>query len=509
MHATTADQVQTSVTAQFTTVLTNLLTWAQAEPRTLATIEQQVLPVLQALGQSIVVSCAQLQAPPAPPPTIPCPCGLSARVRRPRPATVLSLLGRIVIPRTYYHCPTCGTGQAPLDAQLQICAGGRSAALNELLALLGATQDSFAQATTVLERLTLIHLSPSTVRAATQHLGTTLIDHQRQSVDHVPDVSPPPRLYVAMDGVFAHLQAQQWREIKVGCCFETQTRPNRTRPDQCVIRALNPTYLAVLTEAAQFGDLLWAEAARRGVLDAAEVVVVSDGAHWIWNLASTHFPGATQILDWYHASQYVWTAATAIWGETGAQRDTWAHQQRDRLWDGQVAQVLDELIAHQANGADVAAAISYYTTHQTRMDYAAYRARGLQIGSGSVESACKQLVTARLKQAGMIWSADGAEAVATVRAWLKSDRWAEAMSLRAPPQRTYRRQADHADMVAAVPASDSAPAPRTSLPAEVLARVRAENAQERAVHPWKRPWSVRQQHPDTAVLPEAPVITTA
>ena len=64
------------------------------------------------------------------------------------------------------------------------------------------------------------------------------------------------------------------------------------------------------------------------------------------------------------------------------------------------------------------------------MDYAAYRARGLQIGSGSVESGCKQLVTARLKQAGMIWSADGAAAVATVRAWLKSDRWAEALAVR-------------------------------------------------------------------------------
>ena len=64
------------------------------------------------------------------------------------------------------------------------------------------------------------------------------------------------------------------------------------------------------------------------------------------------------------------------------------------------------------------------------MDYATYRARGLQIGSGSVESGCKQLVSAWLKQAGMIWEASGAEEVAAVRAWLKSERWAEAMALR-------------------------------------------------------------------------------
>ena len=85
-------------------------------------------------------------------------------------------------------------------------------------------------------------------------------------------------------------------------------------------------------------------------------------------------------------------------------------------------------------------AISYYTTHQARMDYPAYRARGLQIGSGTIESTCKQLVSARLKLAGMIWDADGAEAVAVARAWLKSGRWDEAMRLRPPSQRTYRRQ---------------------------------------------------------------------
>jgi hypothetical protein len=505
MHATTPDLVHQTIRTQFTTILTNLLTWAQDESRTLTAIEQQVLPLLQSLGQAIVAGCAQLQAPSTSPPTIPCPCGQPARALRQRPATVITLLGRITIPRTYYHCAACGTGHHPLDAHLEIAAGSRSAALNDLLALLGATQDSFAQAATLLERLTLIHVSPSTVRAATHHLGATLVEHQRQQVECVPAAPPPARLYVAMDGVFAHLQAQQWREIKVGCCFETQTRPDHTRPEQVNLRALHPTYLAALTEAAPFGDLLWAEAARRGVLDAAEVVVVSDGAHWIWNLASTHFPGATQILDWYHASQYVWAAASAIWGETGAQRDGWVHQQLDRLWDGQVAQVLADLIGHQTSGADVAAAISYYTTHQGRMDYPVYRARGLQIGSGSVESACKQVVSARLKQAGMIWSAAGAEGVATVRAWLNSGRWAEAMGLRPPPQRTYRRQADSPDIVAAAPAAPvPPPAPRVSLPATVLARVRAEEAQERAVHPWKKAWSARQQHPDTSVPPGEP-----
>ena len=70
-----------------------------------------------------------------------------------------------------------------------------------------------------------------------------------------------------------------------------------------------------------------------------------------------------------------------------------------------------------------------------------HRARCLQIGSGSVERGCKQVITARLKQAGMIWSLDGARAVAAVRTWLKSGRWVEATASRPPRWRTYQRQA--------------------------------------------------------------------
>jgi hypothetical protein len=222
------------------------------------------------------------------------------------------------------------------------------------------------------------------------------------------------------------------------------------------------------------------------VQEAREVVVVGDGAHWIWNLAELHFPGATQIVDWYHASQYVWGAATAIWGDTHPRRAAWAQRQLDYLWAGQVAEVLAALEPYQAAGEGVTAALSYYTTHRARMDYAAYRARGLQIGSGSVESGCKQLVSARLKGAGMIWEAPGAEAVATVRAWLKSERWAEAMALRPPRVRRYQRR-----QPAAAPVGGTALEPQ--LPTEVVAQVRAELAAERAQHPWRKAWSHKRQ----------------
>lgn len=512
--AARTEHLVTTMGERMTAITRSLTTWMQHQPRTLAELEQHTLRLIKQLGTALLTGLAPLAAPHQPSASVPCACGQSARYQRQRPATVTTILGPITFQRPYYLCAACGHGQHPLDTQLQLCAGSRSAGLDELLALLGATQDSFAQAASVLEHLTLVHVSPNSVRAATEELGATLLAHQQHGVARAsdghdlpqPTTPSPTRLYLTMDGVLAHLHERGWSEVKVGCCYQTSSRPEPKRPEQLEVRAHSLSYVTALVEAETFGWHLWQEAVRRGVLSAAEVVVLGDGAHWIWKIAELHFPQATQILDWYHASSYVWKAASAIWGETQPQRAAWAHRQLERLWQGKVAEVLVELEQHTAEGEGVCDALSYYTTHQKRMDYAVYRARGLQIGSGSVESACKQLVSARLKQAGMIWDTSGAEEVAVVRAWLKSERWQEAMALRAAPRRGYQRQRArpdghevartcHVERVAeSAPASGVASvAPRREVSPEMLARVRGEMAQEQAMHPWRKAWSEKRQ----------------
>lgn len=437
------------MTEQMRTLARALSAWIQAESHPLQAIEAQVVRVLHDLGNSLLAALLPLAAPVRPEPDVPCGCGQRARYVRVRPATVATVLGRITIARAIYQCQHCGTWDAPLDRQLQIAAGGLSLGLQELLALLGATQDSFAQAASVLERLCLVQVCPNSVRAATEDLGAVLAAHAQEVVTtaQTTHTAPPaaqeapPRVYVSMDGVVAHIHDAGWKELKVGCVYTTRTRAPRQRPETLVIQAEQQSYLAALTDAETFGWQLWAEACRRGVHDQTEVVVIGDGAHWIWNVAAAHFPQATQVVDWYHASQYLWRAAATIYGETSDRRIPWAQGCLDMLWDGRVADVLAALEPYRAKGEGVVDALSYFTTHQTRMDYPAYRARGIQVGSGTVESACKQLVSARLKLAGMIWDVAGAEAVAVVRAWLNSDRWDEALRLRPPPQRTYRRQA--------------------------------------------------------------------
>lgn len=503
---TSPDSFVQLMTERMTTLARHLAAWVQAEPRSLQEQEQLVLGQLHELGNLLLGGLLSLAAAAAPA-TLPCPCGATASFCRLRPATVTTLLGRLTYTRATYHCQTCHHGHAPLDRQLHVAAGSFSLGLQEVLALLGATQDSFAEAASVLARLCLVQVCPNSVRAATEEVGATLLSHTEEVVCNAqkPDGLPapqtpvPPRLYVSMDGVLIHCRTSGWREVKLGCVYTTRLQRARRAPYQQVLCLEQPSYSASLAEATGFRWQLAVEAARRGTDAAAEVVVIGDGAHWIWTLAEQHFPHATQIVDWYHASQYLWQAASALHGEGGAARDAWAKQHLDALWEGRLEEVLAALEPSAGDAGAVDAALSYYQTHRERMDYPSYRARGLQVGSGTIESGCKQVVSARLKQAGMQWSEAGAEAVVSVRAWLKSGRWKEAMELRKIPQRSYQRrnepQQPEAEQQEPQQRTKEEQAARAGgkLSEELLARVQAELVQEQACYSWRKPWSRRQQ----------------
>lgn len=503
-----------SMTERMTSLARTLGTWVQAEERTLQQQEEQLLRQLHDLGTTLLCGLLALAAP-SPPPSVTCPCGASATFQRLRSATVTTLLGRLTYSRATYSCATCKSGHAPLDHQLQVAAGSFSLGLQELLTLLGATQASFAQAATVLERLCLVRVCPNSVRAATQEVGALLVDHTQEAARAVqeqaempsPQTGVPSRLYISMDGVVVHCRTTGWRELKTGCIYTTRAHRSRRAPLAQVLRMEQPSYTASLAEAAPFGFQLCVEALRRGVEVADEVIVIGDGAHWIWNLAEQHFPQATQIVDWYHASHYVWNAATSLHGEGTAARARWAKEQLDALWEGHLDDVLAALEGHAGDEGAVDAAISYYRTHAGRMDYPSYRARNLQIGSGTIESTCKHLISARLKQAGMIWSERGAEGVAAVRAWLKSERWQEAMELRPAPRRHSKQQAGRKEAEAEQEvrqggAEGLAVAKAPLLPSEICERVQAELAAEGVRHPWRCAWSRRQQRRQAHEPPE-------
>jgi hypothetical protein len=204
-----------------------------------------------------------------------------------------------------------------------------------------------------------------------------------------------------------------WREVKVGVAFAGRTGPDG-KPQRETTR-----YFADVLEAEPFGWRWYSLAETIGRQRARRLIVLGDGAVWIWNLAEMHFPGAVQIVDWCHAAERLWTVANALWGEGHPSAARWVRQSKKHLANGHVERVialLEQLPARSKEAKTTARdAVGYFGNNAERMRYRRFRRQGLFIGSGVVEAGCKHIVGHRLKGSGMRWSLDGLRPVLALR----------------------------------------------------------------------------------------------
>ena len=166
-----------------------------------------------------------------------------------------------------------------------------------------------------------------------------------------------------------------------------------------------------------------------------ELVFVADGARWIWELVALNFPQAVQIVDWYHAVAYLTPIAEALYADE-QEAEAWRQRMTAKLWHSDLDEVIatcQALAEHDRAGEAARKAATYYQNNKQRMDYARFRREGYFIGSGTVESGCKQIATMRLKRSGARWTEEGAVTTAKARAAWLSDEWDEVT----PPGATY------------------------------------------------------------------------
>jgi len=150
---------------------------------------------------------------------------------------------------------------------------------------------------------------------------------------------------------------------------------------------------------------LWdTEAQRWHMADAKHVVALCDGAPWTWNTVAECCPEHTiELLDFYHASEHLWTLARALWGDGAVRAPQWVEEQKTRLLEGDLDAFFDELKRWTAMDAYAEAAgeqLRYFESNRNRLGYAGALERGDPIGSGMVEAACKTIVCVRQKQPG-------------------------------------------------------------------------------------------------------------
>jgi hypothetical protein len=405
----------------------------------IAQIETMLRQILAAIGGESLGEFLTAQAAKYPPKTLPCSCGGEAKYCCRRKAMVHSVVGKVEYRRPYYICPDCSKGQFPLDERFGLEPGQVTSGLGILLAVAGV-ETAFEHASQLIKRFLLTEVSENTVRKETQGYGELQAEREKQWITESQDPEHyrerrrtakerPKRVYGSIDGAHVPL-SREWREMKVGCWYEVVPRKGGGGNEQLSVgetgglRAEGMTYYCDMQPASEFGELVWATGCQRNADLAEEMVFVADGAAWIWKLVARYYPEAIQIVDWYHAASYLEALAEQAFGEGGQMRELWLEEAKSELWEGRIDNVIAacrEWKKHPQAGKAAREAISYYSNNRQRMDYARFREAGYMIGSGTVESGCKQIVTQRLKRSGARWTKHGARMTAKARAAYLSD----------------------------------------------------------------------------------------
>jgi hypothetical protein len=331
--------------------------------------------------------------------------------------------GALTVQRAYYVCRACGQTSYPLDEKLGLVEGKEQGRLREKLALL-AVLTPYHQAPQVCQTLVGSERHAMTLR----RVALREAEHLAASGHH-PTL--PPRehdqLYLQVDG---HLcptrepkqgpEDQGYREAKAVVAFSGHDVAAAS-PERHEI--LHKLLQAQITDSQTFRSIFQQVYHYAGGDRAAEVIVVADGARWIWGMVDDLVPHAVQILDFSHVKQYLWEAGKLIYGDGSAFIAPWVKEQETLLLEDQVEQVLIRLERFLDLAPALATILHYFQHHASRMRYGTYRQRGYFIGSGAIESAGKQLSAARIKGAGMRWNIAELNLLLTLRCVFLEQSW--------------------------------------------------------------------------------------
>jgi hypothetical protein len=399
-------------------------------------------------------------------------CGHEQNLVSYRTKKLLTMFGEIEYKRAYYQCQItpdqekkeemqekgeiCSHGRAPSDEKWGIQGTRTTPGVQQTISYF-CSMLTFEEAAEAFERLLPLGMSARQALNLARPVGNALAEQEDEIVKEIfsdavksktddnkkTDDTPVKdirRLYIEMDGILARMRrgsvpmeehekkrdGDVYREVKVGAIFEAEQGRERSElvPDVYIDtpKEGNKLYVARRTAKGGFGQLLYAQALLSGLHRAVQIVVLGDGALWIWKQADEHFPGAVQIVDLYHAKEHVWEVAHAVYGRQGQDACIWAEQACTLLVNGQIEELvtliskLPSLPPAEGSGRSVPErAVDYFTSNAERMRYSQFRAQGMHVGSGIAEAACKTVVGVRAKGTGMRWTPDGLDAILPLR----------------------------------------------------------------------------------------------
>jgi len=329
-----------------------------------------------------------------------------------------------VVELAVWHGTDPGTGRwgCPMRQRWGLTAHQQcSPTLEDKLAFTVTATGTFAQAAAVATKWGC-PTDDSTVHALTQRLGARAEAQTQQRLRQTAAEAAPQRAaselgVLLIDGWQVRQRGPgwgrkkpkqprvEWHELKTGV-FYRHEQAARTAGGRGLLT--EKVVVSWQGEPLELGRRLHWEALRNGLGRARALLAIGDGAAWIWNVVADRWRGATPVLDFYHASQHLWELGRAVVGEDAA--GAWVEPRLHRLRHGREQAVLAEIAALRPprgeRGPVVRRAQGYFAGHAGRMPYERIARRGWPIGSGAVESACRQR-QCRCKRPGQFWTARG------------------------------------------------------------------------------------------------------
>ena len=357
--------------------------------------------------------------------------------------TLIGLDGSITIRRARFQCEKTGKMVVPLDEALDLPSGEVTPSLAKR-ALRLATRMSLAELEEELQEQHDVRLTDTTLDSLALKAGGVAEADRQAELEVLAALPPgvareqkvplqrpvPKRLYVSCDGITYRTRYREndpenpgekrliHQEMKCGSVF---WQDEKGRWHKQVVSGRD--------DPERFGLCLWKLAVQCGLLVCPEVIFISDGGTWCNTVAELYFKDATRILDWYHLSEYVWEAGRGLYPGNAKQTKRWVQECLDHLHDcggsGLLAHLERCRAARSAAVADLDVLINYLRPRVAITDYPKYRAKDYVIGSGMMESSCKQVVGHRLKGTGMQWSEAGALAMAALVSQRLNGAWAQ------------------------------------------------------------------------------------
>jgi hypothetical protein len=366
-------------------------------------------------------------------------CNIGTRTKR-----IKTVLGEIEYSRPLYRCNNCNRYFFYTDRILGMSETGCSPGAQRLISHAGS-RESYKEASEDLSLYSNLQITPKEVERITRKIGSEVEEWLQKEATGAqirdtygkPQIEEPEfidTLYISFDGTGIPVRSSELkgvkgkqadgsaktREVKLGCVFTQTELDEKGNPQR---DPYSTSYVGKIENSQEFGDRIYRESLRRGLRKSRRVICITDGAQYNKSIISRYFPDCIHIIDIYHSKEKIHYLSKILLKGDKDELSKWLKLLDKGAIDKLIMRISEHLPKRGSIRKEALTLLNYFKQNKKQMNYHKFRKENLFIGSGVVEAGCKTVIGKRLKNSGMFWSKEGANAVIALRCTLYSGRF--------------------------------------------------------------------------------------